>query len=256
VGAEESNSGDDFHFLWAASRALALIEPGTHSRLLVVEGLSAVDDADDQYETVDLTEYFGGEDFDAATTTVVSQLKYSTRHPDRSWTESRDSPGRLTSPARSTDDCPPQQQFRARHRRQVNRPSRRLTAIGASTPRPRPSSPPGVGGPVPTRVQHRGEGTRRRDRLVLRLLQLSTPAQRAAGRHRSTTRTPPSPETAEEVLPDLGEPESVMAKRSASTGGVSEPREAAVASGGVTLNVLIVAHGCPSERRDDVRRRW
>ncbi|MGY1620640.1 hypothetical protein ACI789_00410 [Geodermatophilus sp. SYSU D00965] len=89
MGAAESNAGDDFHFWWAASRALALIEPGTHSRLLVVEGLSVVDDADDQYETVDLAEYFAGEDFDDATAVVLSQLKYSTRHPAQAWTVSR-----------------------------------------------------------------------------------------------------------------------------------------------------------------------
>jgi len=86
VGALESNAGDDFHFWWAASRALALIEPGTESRLLVVEGLAPVDDPDDEYEISDVAEYLGGADFASATTILISQLKYSTRHPNRPWT--------------------------------------------------------------------------------------------------------------------------------------------------------------------------
>jgi hypothetical protein len=75
--------------LVAASRALALIKPGTESRLLVVEGLSRVDDPDDEYEAVDVAEYLGGEDFDSATALIISQLKYSTRHPDQPWTAAR-----------------------------------------------------------------------------------------------------------------------------------------------------------------------
>ena len=45
-GAPESNAGDDFHFWWAASRALMLIKPGTDLRLLTLEGLATVDDPD------------------------------------------------------------------------------------------------------------------------------------------------------------------------------------------------------------------
>ncbi|MFI5851535.1 hypothetical protein ACIA7R_27510 [Micromonospora chalcea] len=86
MGAPESNAGDDFHFWWAASRALALIEPGTESRLLVVEGLAQIDDPDDEYEIIDVAEYVGGADFSSATTLLISQLKYSTRHPNRTWT--------------------------------------------------------------------------------------------------------------------------------------------------------------------------
>ena len=37
MGAPESNAGDDFHFWWAASRALTLLEPGTDLRLLTLE---------------------------------------------------------------------------------------------------------------------------------------------------------------------------------------------------------------------------
>lgn len=89
MGAEESNAGDDFHFWWGASRALELIKPGTESTLLVVEGLGRVEDPEEQYETVDLAEYFGGDSFDSATRLVLSQLKYSTRHSGQAWTAAR-----------------------------------------------------------------------------------------------------------------------------------------------------------------------
>lgn len=89
VSAAESNAGDDFHFWWAANRALSLIEPGSTSRMLVVEGLGRYDDPDDEYEIVDVGEYHGGETVESVTTLVLSQLKYSTRHPGQAWTAAR-----------------------------------------------------------------------------------------------------------------------------------------------------------------------
>ena len=91
-GARESNAGDEFHVIWAMSRALSLLSPNTALELLVVEGLSRSDTrsvAASQLLGVDLTEYFGGESFKTAGSVVVSQLKYSHRHPDRGWTASR-----------------------------------------------------------------------------------------------------------------------------------------------------------------------
>jgi hypothetical protein len=95
VGAPESNAGDDFHFWWAASRTLALIDPGTDLRLINLEGLASVDDPDEAYETVDVSEYIGGTDVATARALVLSQLKYSTRDPGRAWTAARlcDAPG-------------------------------------------------------------------------------------------------------------------------------------------------------------------
>jgi hypothetical protein len=57
--------------------------------VVTVEGLSRVDDPDDQYEAVDVSVYVGGGDFDSSSAIVLSQLKYSTRHPDKAWTASR-----------------------------------------------------------------------------------------------------------------------------------------------------------------------
>ncbi|MFE1863735.1 hypothetical protein, partial [Streptomyces anandii] len=88
MGAPESNAGDDFHFWWAASRALKLVEPGTILQRVTLEGLAHVDDPD-EYETVDVAEYLGGDDADSADALVLSQLKYSSRHPDTEWTTAR-----------------------------------------------------------------------------------------------------------------------------------------------------------------------
>ncbi|MEU1227729.1 ATP-binding protein [Streptomyces sp. NPDC005828] len=89
MGATESNAGDDFHFWWTAGRALELVSPGTELELVTVEGLAVVDDPDEQYETVDVAEYFGGRDVASADRIVLSQLKYSTRHAETAWTAAR-----------------------------------------------------------------------------------------------------------------------------------------------------------------------
>lgn len=89
MGATDSNAGDDFHFWWTAGRALELVSPGTELELVTVEGLAVVDDPDEQYETVDVAEYFGGRDVASAGRIVLSQLKYSTRHAETAWTAAR-----------------------------------------------------------------------------------------------------------------------------------------------------------------------
>jgi hypothetical protein len=87
----ESRAGDDFHLLWAARRALALVDPRSDLRLVRLEGLTPADAAeeDDRFLGVDLSEYYGGEDLLAASRVVVTQLKYSVRHPERRWTAAR-----------------------------------------------------------------------------------------------------------------------------------------------------------------------
>lgn len=96
-GARESGAGDQFHVLWAARKAVALL---SHSELrrVVVEGLTPLDEAvADPRELlgVDLSEYFGGESFETASKVVLSQLKYSSRNPTTAWTGAR-----LARPAR------------------------------------------------------------------------------------------------------------------------------------------------------------
>ncbi len=92
-GAIESNAGDDYHILWACRRSLRLLEADSGLGLVHVEGVSRDDEAatlaPDAFLGVDLTEYYGGTSIASATRVVFSQLKYSQRHPDRSWTAAR-----------------------------------------------------------------------------------------------------------------------------------------------------------------------
>lgn len=89
MGAPESNAGDHYHLLWAVTKTLELILPGTDLHLVTLEGLSTVEEDDDTSQVVDLAEYYGGEDFHSATRVVVSQLKHSTKHPNKPWTVGR-----------------------------------------------------------------------------------------------------------------------------------------------------------------------
>lgn len=92
-GVRESNAGDDFHILWAARRALDLLKPHSGLTKIVMEGVDPLDQGDGDEEDlllgVDLSEYHGGDSLEMSTALVVSQLKYSTRHPTTAWTASR-----------------------------------------------------------------------------------------------------------------------------------------------------------------------
>jgi hypothetical protein len=93
-GARESNAGDDFHVVWAARRAVHLLNPQSGLKKVFVEKLSTEDEslADGDRDLllgVDISEYFGGDTFASADRVDVSQLKYSTRHESRAWTASR-----------------------------------------------------------------------------------------------------------------------------------------------------------------------
>ncbi|MGE4298872.1 MAG: hypothetical protein AB7E47_12645 [Desulfovibrionaceae bacterium] len=99
-GAAESNAGDDFHVLWACRKCLALLDRRSELSAVFVEDVSAFDMKNtkaDAYLMADVSEYYGLKDGRApewcglahATRVVVSQLKYSTRHPERSWTIAR-----------------------------------------------------------------------------------------------------------------------------------------------------------------------
>jgi hypothetical protein len=96
-GARESNAGDDFHVLWAVRQALQLLDPHSNLCLLVMEGLTPPDmvaNDEEDFLGVDLTEYYKGDDFSNASKVITSQLKYSTRHPNRAWTAARLCTGR------------------------------------------------------------------------------------------------------------------------------------------------------------------
>ena len=92
-GARESHAGHEFHFLWAAHRLVQLLDPRSRLRRVKIEGVGPGDVGKsrrgDEFLAVDLTEYYGGDEFASAAETVVSQVKYSTRNPGREWTIGR-----------------------------------------------------------------------------------------------------------------------------------------------------------------------
>jgi hypothetical protein len=93
--APESNAGDDFHRLWAAKKALDLVNfDDSGLKLLSIEGSQAdeakeIDATGRKLLSIDLAEYYGGRTFGTATRVVFSQLKYSTRTPDKNYTAAR-----------------------------------------------------------------------------------------------------------------------------------------------------------------------
>ncbi|MBU5439814.1 hypothetical protein KQI42_17495 [Tissierella sp. MSJ-40] len=91
TGARESNAGDDFHLVWAAKKALALLEPNTNFKALCVEGPSPLDAKDFEVDSnellsIDIAEYYGAKTFEKASKVIFSQLKYSTRMGNEDWT--------------------------------------------------------------------------------------------------------------------------------------------------------------------------
>ena len=88
-GARESNAGDEFHILWGVSLCLRMIRPDSPLHRVLIEGVSPIDSTGASarsFLAADITEYYGGDNFEQATATVLCQLKYSHRNPDRQWT--------------------------------------------------------------------------------------------------------------------------------------------------------------------------
>jgi hypothetical protein len=91
IAVRDSRAGNDFHVLWAARRALQLIDPGDTLTAIKIEGLSPddADDDDDRYLGCDASEYHGGDNVDSAQQIRLVQLKYSTKKPTTAWTAAR-----------------------------------------------------------------------------------------------------------------------------------------------------------------------
>lgn len=90
--APESNAGDDFHVLWSIRKSLELLNTDNSAlKAITVEGVlpkeaKKLDPTGFLFLGVDITEYFGGENFQDANRVIFSQLKYSTRNADANWT--------------------------------------------------------------------------------------------------------------------------------------------------------------------------
>jgi hypothetical protein len=90
----DSNAGHDFHVLWATRRVIEMLNPASGLRCVKMEGVSPTDTVglaadEEHFLAADLTEYYEGMHFAEASRTVISQLKYSTRHPSTPWTKGR-----------------------------------------------------------------------------------------------------------------------------------------------------------------------
>ena len=91
-GARGSNTGDDFHELWAARQAIRLLLNDDGLEAIAVEGVSARDEhgsPQDTWDGVDCTQYFGGRSATDATKVRIEQLKYSAANPAKPWTIAR-----------------------------------------------------------------------------------------------------------------------------------------------------------------------
>ena len=91
-GARGSNTGDDFHELWATRQAIRLLSNEDGLEAITVEGVGFRDEAglpSDTWDGVDCTQYFGGQDATAADHVQIEQLKYSAANPNKPWTIAR-----------------------------------------------------------------------------------------------------------------------------------------------------------------------
>ena len=83
AGARESNAGDNFHVVWAARRAIQLLKPRTNLRRVLIEKLSAIDEAastkavKDLFLGVDVSEYFGGDSLHSSQRVVISNTAHA-----------------------------------------------------------------------------------------------------------------------------------------------------------------------------------
>jgi len=101
--ADLSSAGDDFHILWAVKKSLELLNFDNHGiKAVTIEGFEKnlskiIDPFGEKFLGIDLSEYFGGHDFESAESIVISQLKYSTRRVSENFTFSKLYEGKKTN---------------------------------------------------------------------------------------------------------------------------------------------------------------
>ncbi|WP_428000767.1 hypothetical protein [Acidovorax sp.] len=101
ASARGSNTGDEYHELWAARHALRLLGGGDGLSAVTVEGLISDDGAEKAWEGVDCGLLFGAENEVDADRVEIQQLKYSGSNPSGSWTVARLCTGKDGSPKTS-----------------------------------------------------------------------------------------------------------------------------------------------------------
>lgn len=100
-GARGSNTGDDFHELWAMRQALRLIERGSGLCAMALEGLTADAGTGSEWDGVDCTLLYGTERETTADRVDLQQLKYSASNAGASWTVARISAAKSAKPESS-----------------------------------------------------------------------------------------------------------------------------------------------------------
>lgn len=91
-----SRDGDQFHYLWAARRCLLLLDPGSDFAAIAIEGGDVISSGSrgtrsrptDVDEVIDVAEYYGSVDDDAASAVRFVQLKHSTLRANETWAPS------------------------------------------------------------------------------------------------------------------------------------------------------------------------
>jgi hypothetical protein len=84
-----SRDGDQFHYTWAARQSLRLLDLNTSFRCMFIEGASPADSlAKTGEESIDLSEYWGGESLENADSVVYRQLKHSSVRTHQPWAAS------------------------------------------------------------------------------------------------------------------------------------------------------------------------
>lgn len=81
VEVQYSRDGDRYHYYWAATRALRLLDLTGDLGAVWVEGVPKAERLEGE-EVVDVAEYFGGDDLDTAQRCRYTQIKHSTKRED------------------------------------------------------------------------------------------------------------------------------------------------------------------------------
>ena len=93
-GARGSNTGDEYHELWAVRQALRMLDATSDLTAVTVEGVPAIEGSNNSWDGVDCTLLFGGINLSEADRVEVQQLRYSAATPDKKWTVARICSGR------------------------------------------------------------------------------------------------------------------------------------------------------------------
>jgi len=88
-GARGSNTGDEFHELWATRQALKLLDDTTGLMAMSIEGMTIKEGQDRVWDGVDCAAFYGGESAADAERVEIQQMKYSTAAADKPWTVAR-----------------------------------------------------------------------------------------------------------------------------------------------------------------------